>query len=344
MSLFPVTAFEQRSVELSTSQPLLTIVVDTEEEFDWSAPFSRDQRSVSNAKEQRVAHEIYDAHGVRPGYVLDQAILESSEAVEFFLALEAQGKADLGVHLHPWLTPPYDEEVNAYNSFHGNLDPALEQAKIDTITQLFIDKIGRQPLFFKAGRYGLGQNSLQYLKNAGYQIDCSVVPKGTFRHTLGPDFRAMPHQPFWIDDAKTFLELPLSRNIVGGLSPIINHYCLAASAFFDNPLFARLRVPGVLAKLGLLERITLSPEGNAIEDLKKLLRVSVERGDRVFNMAYHSSSCLPGGAPYVSDSGDLKQFLAVIKELLRYFTQDLGGRMVGVHELYALAKKQQTLT
>lgn len=337
MPLFPTGEFANRVVEFRVAQPLLTIVVDTEEEFDWSAPFTRTRGSVENALQQTLVQEIYDSHKIKPAYVLDQAMLEDAGAVDYFRGLEQTGRADLGVHLHPWLTPPYEEKLNSHNSFQGNLDSALEKAKIESITELFIKKIGRAPEFFKAGRYGVGPNTYGHLKSAGYKVDCSVVPRGTYQGVFGPDYRAMPHLPFWIDAENTFLAMPMTRNIVGRLSPLINQYWLSASSFFDNPFYGKLKIPGIMSALGLLERITLTPEGNSVEDLKKLLRVSVARGDTVFNLAYHSSSCLIGGSPYVGDAQQLNQFLATIREVIRYFNDELGGRVLSVPELHAQA-------
>jgi len=55
-------------------QPLLMVVVDTEEEFDWNQPFNRSSTSTRAVPGQDRAHEIYDRLGVVPTYVMDYAV------------------------------------------------------------------------------------------------------------------------------------------------------------------------------------------------------------------------------------------------------------------------------
>ena len=64
------------AVELpSDSKPQLFVVVDTEEEFDWSAPFSRTNTGVSAmARIGRVQH-IFDRFGIKPTYVVDHPVV-----------------------------------------------------------------------------------------------------------------------------------------------------------------------------------------------------------------------------------------------------------------------------
>ena len=110
--------------------PQLLIVVDTEEEFDWSAPFSRDSRATTSIPAQARAHEIYDRFGIVPTYVIDHPVATDPAAVAFLKGLRDAGKAEIGAHLHPWVTPPHVEEVTTRNSYHCNLPPALERAKV----------------------------------------------------------------------------------------------------------------------------------------------------------------------------------------------------------------------
>ena len=48
--------------------PTLLVVIDTEEEFDWSAPFDRNSTQVHNIREQPLAQAILDAHAIRPTF------------------------------------------------------------------------------------------------------------------------------------------------------------------------------------------------------------------------------------------------------------------------------------
>ncbi|MBV9884303.1 MAG: WalW protein, partial [Sphingomonadaceae bacterium] len=130
--------------------PELLIVVDTEEEFDWTRPFSRDNVATRTIPAQARAHEIYDRLGVVPTYVVDYPVATDPAAVGFLKGLRDAGKAEIGAHLHPWVTPPHAEEVTTHNSYHCNLPPALERAKLAALTERIATSFGARPTAFKA--------------------------------------------------------------------------------------------------------------------------------------------------------------------------------------------------
>jgi len=72
----------------------------------------------------------------------------------------------------------------------------------------------------------------------------------------------------------------------------------------SSPCGMTLHLPGIAARLGLLERIRLSPEGHSLDDMRRLTRAALARGQRFFMLTYHSSSLLPGATPYVRDAAD----------------------------------------
>ena len=47
----------------------------------------------------------------------------------------AAGRAEIGIQLHPWVNPPFEEEVTPRNSFAGNLPRALEHAKFRNLRE-----------------------------------------------------------------------------------------------------------------------------------------------------------------------------------------------------------------
>src|SRR5690606_29509479 len=112
--------------ELSRDAPVMTVVVDTEEEFDWTKPFDRLSVGTRSIPAQDHAHAVFDRYGIVPTYVVDHAVASSEPAARYLRRLVDSGRAGFGTHCHPWVTPPHTEAVTAYNSFHGNLPPDLE--------------------------------------------------------------------------------------------------------------------------------------------------------------------------------------------------------------------------
>ena len=308
--------------------PELLIVVDTEEEFDWSKPFSRESTATRSIPAQGRAHEIYERFGIVPTYVVDHPVATDPAAAAFLHTLKETGRAEIGAHLHPWVTPPHDEAVNARNSYHCNLPPELERAKIVAVTEAIEAAFGERPSVFKAGRYGFGANTARVLAELGYRIDCSKLPYTDLRSDGGPDFRGTPPEPHWL--AEGLLEIPLTIGFFGAAAAAGPR----VQKLFDSPAAARLHLPGLLARSGLVARSRLTPEGVSAEEQCRLIEALVRRGQRVFTLTYHSPSLEPGHTPYVRDEADLADFLAAIEQVLAFFRDRIGGRFTTATRLY----------
>ena len=299
--------------------PTLLVVIDTEEEFDWNAPFDPGSTGVSNIAEQTLAQGIFDRHGIRPTYVIDHPVAASAAARAVLGGFAAEGRCTIGAHLHPWVNPPHEQPMGGRFSFPGNLPPALEHAKLVALTDAIEAGFGQRPTIYQAGRYGLGPATMASLEALGYRIDCSVVPHTDFSAEGGPDFSALPDQPFAVSEQLT--ELPLSVSFAGvlaGAGPRL--FPLLAA-----PPARRLRLGGIASRAGLLERLRLSPEGHTLPEMIRQTRAAMAQGQRLFMLTYHSSSLLPGAAPYVRDRAGLQAFLAVLAGYCDHFMGRLGG-------------------
>jgi hypothetical protein len=307
----------------------LVIVVDTEEEFDWTAPFSRQSVSTRSIPAQARAHEIYHRFGVVPTYAVGYPVAADANAAGFLRALKEAGRAEIGAHLHPWVTPPHVEDVNVRNSYHCNLPPELERAKLAALTDAIEAAFGERPTIFKAGRYGFGPNTRKALVALGYEVDCSVVPHTDFSADGGPDFRGRPDVPHWLDEAGGLLEVPLSVGYFGamaGLGP-------RAGWLFDDARAEALRIPGALARAGLVTRSRLTPEGTPAAEQCRLIEAMAAQGHRLFSLTYHSPSLEPGHTPYVRTEADLDRFLESIETVLAFFRDTMGGRFTTLSQV-----------
>ena len=318
---------------LPDGSPLLQIIVDTEEEFDWDRPFDRRNVGVTAIDAQGSAQALYAPYGLRPTYVIDFPVASSESAVAVLRAFQDTGQCLIGAHLHPWVNPPFDETVTDFNSYPGNLPADLEAAKLGVLTDTIHGAFGRRPTVYKAGRYGVGADTAAILGRLGYRIDLSVVPHTDFRPQFGPDFRGCPDRPFWVGDA--LLEIPLSR----GFSGLAASCGTRLQALTMTPWAHRLRLGGLLARGGILERATLTPEGVTFDEMARLVRSLLRRGHRLFTMTYHSPSLAPGHTPYVRTARDLSLFLDRIKQLLALFFEDLGAQPTTPEEVLAMARR-----
>jgi peptidoglycan/xylan/chitin deacetylase (PgdA/CDA1 family) len=315
--------------------PLIGIVVDTEEEFDWSRPVSRAEIGVTHVKHQRRAHGIFDRYGVKPTYVVDYAIASQELSYQPLRDLVAERRCEIGAHLHPWVNPPFVEEVSARNSYPGNLPKGVERDKLAALTELIERKFGDRPIIYRAGRYGVGPASADLLEELGYEIDTSVVPRSDFRRFEGPDFRHCAAAPYWFGRRRKLLEIPLTVSWIGLLRVLGSNL----HGFLQSELARRLHIGGILARLRLAERIALSPEGMTFDELRRLTSFLASHGHRLFIFSYHSPSLVPGHTPYVRDSSGLERFLDTIDRYLAYFVGELQGRPSTLSEMKALVSE-----
>jgi hypothetical protein len=316
-------------------RPMLVVVVDTEAEFDWEAARPRRAMGISSVRCQDRAQQIFEKYEVRPTFVLDFPVSSTPEAFEFVRDLHRSGACEIGAHLQPWDNPPLVEQINDENSYPGNLPFELEREKLIQLTHSIQTNIGVRPRIYKAGRYGVGRATPGILAELGYEIDVSVVPGTNLTCKFGPNFTHCRASPYWFGKKPELLEIPLSIGYTGLLADTGN----IAYTLTMNERLKALHVPGILARLGLIERITLTPEGISFEEQRRLTRALLRKGHRVFSFSYHSPSLAPGNTPYVRSEADLRAFLQRIEQYLHFFTKEVGGRGATPFEVKALAEQ-----
>ncbi|MGI9493881.1 MAG: glycosyltransferase [Geminicoccaceae bacterium] len=311
------------NIETSFAErPTLTAIIDTEADFDWHAPFSRDGHGTASVLHQSRAQCLFDRFGIKPTYLIDYPVATDPAACAVLRDFVDRGKADVGIQLHPWTNPPFDELLSARNSYPSSLPKALQQAKIEWLIEAVRANLGIDPKVFKAGRYGFNDDTADLLEALGLDIDTSVVPFTDFSPVHGPNFLNCPHRPFWFGKNRRLLELPVTRNLCGLLGRHVGPSLLPLA---QSRLGVACHLPGILARSGLLDRLTLTPEGMDLPDLKRLTRTLIRRGERFFTFVFHSPSLASGNTPYVRNDDELQAFLNRIEAYLRFFIEELGG-------------------
>lgn len=322
----------------SVEAPVLTVIIDTEEEFDWRKPYSRSNRDVQALHGLEKAQRVFRKWGIVPTYVADYPVVESPIGRRLIGGWLDAGECEIGAHLHPWVNPPIEEEVGDRNSFPGNLPEDLERAKLTALTEAIKHSFGRRPLIYRAGRYGLGPNSPAILEDLGYLVDLSIVPFTSFAALQGPDFTDFGSEPFWFGERRRLLELPVTRGFVG----LMRQANVKWFDKLDRSIQRRLWVAGALARTGLLERITLTPEGIACGDMRRLCESLIGAGRRVFTFSFHSPSLVPGNTEYVRSDLDLVAFLETMDAFFKYFHHSLRGAFASPLQIYKMLDRALT--
>ena len=303
------------------TRPILTVVIHTEEEFDWSKPHDRNATGVGHMHHIDRAQTMFDEFGIVPNYVIDYPIASQEIAIAPLKAFADSGRALIGTHLHPWVSPPHEEEVNAHNSYPGNLPRDLEAEKLRLLTEKITRSFGTQPVTYLAGRYGFGPNTGEILEELGYEVDISPAVPINFCADGGPDYSAYTSHPYWFGKQRKLLGLPGTGGYAGALqsggTPLYKRV--------THPWLRRAKLSAIVARLHLMERIRLSPEDYSEPEMRRLTRALYRSGIRLFVFSFHSPSIQPGGTPYVQSQADLARFLDKCRRYFSYFLETLGG-------------------
>lgn len=289
------------------------LTVDTEEEFDWGTPFRREGHTLHHIPQIERFQSFCEQHGVSPVYLVDWPIASDQGAVEIIGDAVRRGTAEVGVQLHPWVNPPFDEELSTVNSFVGNLPPETEAAKFSNLFELIEASFGTKPIIYRAGRYGLGPASAGILSKAGIKVDTSVRSRFDYSSESGPDFSRHPLVPYWANDERSLLELPVTtvywgilRQLGISLQRLQRHVPTLYSAF---------------SRLKLLERIALTPEGVTAEEAIRGVDVALDDGLPVLVLSFHSPSLAPGYTPYAKTDADVETLYDWFDQVFAYLGQ-----------------------
>lgn len=286
------------------------VTVDAEEEFDWSAPLQRSEYGIRSAPAMRKFQQFCEGFGVTPIYLVDYPIATSKVAAETLKGAVLNGLAEIGVQLHPWVNPPFAEEVNEFNSYAGNLPYELESEKFRRLRDEIEKNFEAAPLIYRAGRYGVGPATAGILRENGITIDTSVRAKFDYSHAGGPNFRNHPLKPYWIDKEQRLLELPVTTIFWGPLRQL--------GDWIYPHLWRAPSLRGMLAKAGLMERIALTPEGITATEAIRAIDIAIDDGLPVLVFSFHSPSLAPGHTPYVRTDADLDSFYDWWREIFTY--------------------------
>lgn len=312
---------------------LLIVSIDTEED-NWNR--GGQPVTLENIRELRRLAAFFDRLGVRPTYFTTYQVANERWAAQLVRDV-CDGNGEIAAHLHPWNTPPQLEPLVPRNSMLNNLPVPLQLAKLQRLTATLEAAFDRRPHSFRAGRYGLGRDTVAALMLCGYRVDSSVTPFVSWEGVDdGPTFVGAPLGAYWLGPDRDVrrpategvLEIPLScgfgRGPMGLWDP--------AGRFLDAAPLRPLRLAGQAALKRLFHRIALSPELASVDEMLALSRRLLERGVHHLQLSWHSPSLKPGLSPYAATAADVTRLYASVEAYLEGLSQLASVTMVTLSE------------
>ncbi len=314
-------------------KPSLAIVIHTEEEFDWNGGFFTSNNKVTHGKALITFCESIIAIGGKITFALDYAFVNSDDGQKVIKHFNDHHPNDIefATHLHPWVNPPHHsnavDEVSNLNSYPGNLAKEDEFNKLKALTDKITEVCGAAPVTYLAGRYGIGNNTLNTLQQLGYQTDVSISPFSDFSHQQGPDFSHYSNQ---VHEQGGLTHWPHTTAIVALFS-------FVARYFNNNPAryegWQKKSLIRIALKLLRVKRQRLSPEGFALSDLKKITNTQLALGHNNLIFSFHSPSVKAGLTPYVGTERDAENFLTTTTDYINWLLDNKNGKTCLVKKL-----------
>jgi hypothetical protein len=296
------------------------VTVDTEEEWDWASGYPTGPTHTTNIRRLPAFHDVCEKFGAAVTFFVNHAVLSDPVARAVILDLAKRPRVEIGMHIHPWNTPPLQpvECVPERESFLHNLPPELAREKLNTVYATFAEH-GLQPVSFRGGRYSTSPVVQEWLRERGFVADASILPYTGWAVGGAPDYRTRDTQPRRLPGEAPLWEIPLSS----GYTRRPFGFWQRALEVAAGPL-RPLRFVGLLSKLGIAEKAWLNFENPIGERMLALIRVLRKMNAPYLCFTFHSSSLLPGGSPYAPTGAAVEKLFRKLNDILERLAADAG--------------------
>lgn len=313
----------------------LAVTIDTECDKgpNWKVKQPLGFRSVLEGVPQKF-QPLFEKLGIKPTYLLSPEMIEHDGCVATLK--QCAGKCEFGTHLHGEFVepnrPPVDSVV-ATNDMQLQYSSEVERAKLENLSRCFEARFGYKATSFRAGRFGIGKNSLKILDDLGYLVDSSVTPYAIHDDLHFWGCPTSPYHPAETDPSERgklrILEAPVTIH-----SPFLSSLPQTwlrrqrPSAFW-------FRAARKLLGREFVRAIWLRPSFRDVADMRRVIyaHLAAARGKKraLLVMMFHSVEVIPAASPYAKTEEDVVVFLKRLEEVLTHCSQ-MGARSIGLSE------------
>lgn len=300
---------------------LFTVTVDTEEEWDWNRGWPTSDLSLKNIELLPRFQEFCDRYGFAATYFTDHAVLASPAARETVLSLAERPNVEIGMHIHPWNTPPINgcKPIRARETFIRNLPLADIKEKLATVYDAF-HAVQLAPTSFRGGRYSSGGPVHDFLQDHGFVADASICPFSCWADDGAPDYHANGLEPRRLSPKKAgqtaLWEIPLTLAFTR--RPF--HLWSRLYRIVEESWLSKLRLIGIVERLGIVRKVWLNFESPLSLRMTELLERLQDSSVQCICFTLHSSSLLPGGNPFTPTKDDAARLFERVDSAFRWLS------------------------
>lgn len=279
--------------------------VDVEEEGLFSGRYSAVAEGVNNVVFLRRLEFVTREFGVPLTLLCTWPVFHAAAASSELLRWRDEFGAEIGLHLHPWNTPPLGDPNSQAWTPSEDMDSNMLQSKLAELVRSCREATGVSPTTFRMGRFDLGRKVRGLLPSHGIRVDSSFVPM-TWAPALPEAFLSQADPYILSGTAAGLTEVPLT---MVPLSVLLGRLASAVGA------------PWLLRRFQMFGAVGLMPSWYPLVSMKLAARLHLARGGQVLHLFLHSSELMPGCAPHVPDEHSIGRMIGKIQAFMRWLQE-----------------------
>ena len=154
---------------------------------------------------------IWDKYNIYPIYFVSPEVLGNEECCKI-LREEIDKGAIIGAHLHPEYIEPEKEEIGKIEiekfPCYG-YSYEVEKNKIINLKALIKNKLGVDPVWYRAARFGADYDTIKILEETGFLYDSSFTPHIDWSEKGGPNHKEVGIEHYKIKGSN-IMEFPVT--------------------------------------------------------------------------------------------------------------------------------------
>ncbi len=292
----------------------LVISVDVEEEGLFCGQYHRKPLGVKNVAHLRRIECVSKEFGFPFTLLAAYPVACDRSCQDVLLFWRNELGAEIGAHLHPWNTPPF-EDLAYPEPIPSDLFPMpLLSAKLESLIAALHDNLQVVPTAFRMGRFNFGAQVRSLLPRYGFRVDSSIVALRLADG--GPDQFLPPSDPFWLrynQEYPPVLEAPVTMVPISQRSSrIVDHLAHVLPRQEANLILRGFRIAAVLS---------INPAWHPLAAMKLAAHLHRRRGGQVLHMFLHSSELAPGATPQYPSEAAARRLVRKIRAFLDWLVR-----------------------
>jgi hypothetical protein len=311
----------------------LVISIDVEEEGLFFGHYPRTPPGVSNVTELERLAFIPRDFGLPLTLLVTYQVARNPAACRVLTQWRDHYGAEIGVHLHPWNTPPFLDLPEPEPVPSERLPRPLLRDKFANLLSQIRTNLDVAPRSFRMGRFDAGPRIWGLLPEFNLAVDSSVVPL-TFKKTNAHQFLA-PADPFVLQvpgaEGNKLLEVPVTMvPVLAGTPGVIARLAAELPLAWGQQLQRLFRYAAAVG---------VQPAWYPLTSMQLAARLHRHRGGQVLTMFFHSSELMPGASRLFPTETAVDRFVGKIRRFLTWLVQTGPVQGVTLAELLLGAEK-----